>query len=240
MNDVFDQGLAVVAVIAVVAAARRTFPKIDGILVLFAALVAGVGLTFLYPALPTLQATILRGVLWGLGGSGFMKLAKVVGGDDSNPVGTAPKAGMVLLCCLALGGATGCGLLHSASPEIGPGIVKAMQWEEDAQAKLEQVQAVVSSLVTDPKVRANIQEKLDAVRTAIETARAATRGVKDMADADIAGAFSDFRTAWNLLVPLLKTIGLVSADGTRFSAAGPGAYHPPALPVPLAMALGGK
>jgi hypothetical protein len=90
-----DQALAVAFIIAAVDALRTRYPKIDGFLVLLVACAAGVGLSFLDPA-ADVKATILRGILWGGAGSGFMHLAKTAGGapspsDEAKAVGPLPS-----------------------------------------------------------------------------------------------------------------------------------------------------
>lgn len=87
-SNLADAALAVPACIAVVKAARTTFPKIDGVFVLGVSLAAGEALSWLFSDGLALKPILLQGALWGLSGSGFMVVADRVAGVMS----PAPKA----------------------------------------------------------------------------------------------------------------------------------------------------
>lgn len=80
---ILDQAIAIGFIVATVQALRTKWPKIDGFLVLLTAAVVGVGLSFLDEGSATIRATILRGILWGGAGSGFMHVAKTIAGTES-------------------------------------------------------------------------------------------------------------------------------------------------------------
>jgi hypothetical protein len=67
--------VAPAAVVAAVKAVRDSFPKIDGLMVLGAAAIAGTGISWLVgPAGEPIRDMIARGVFWGFAGSGFMAI----------------------------------------------------------------------------------------------------------------------------------------------------------------------
>lgn len=73
--SLIDVAMGPAAVVAAVKAARTTFPKIDGLLVLLFAGAFGFGLSYLFGDEPTIKATALQGLMWGLAGSGYMTIA---------------------------------------------------------------------------------------------------------------------------------------------------------------------
>jgi hypothetical protein len=74
-----SETVAGLAIIAVVKLVRDLMAKdISTLIIVLAACLVGIGISFLDPGTLTVKAEILRGLLWGLSGSGVVTVAKVM------------------------------------------------------------------------------------------------------------------------------------------------------------------
>lgn len=137
---------------------------------------------------------------------------------------------MLFATLLAL---TGCAELLTFLPKVIAGVT-------DAQMVLDKIEDYVDALFTvqpNPKLQRSIDIAMDRCRTALNVALRTTSAAKELSEADVEAAFSDFKKAYRNLLVLVEPLGVTEgAPGDKMAALPTGLVVPP----PLALDLLGK
>jgi hypothetical protein len=87
----------------------------------------------------------------------------------------------------------------------------------DAERKLEQVDAQAQAWFAkypNEKMRTDWQKAVDEARATLDVALKTARGAEDLAESDYQAAFQKFGLAWQQVIELATSVGIVSAAGT--------------------------
>lgn len=133
-----------------------------------------------------------------------------------------------LAAAISISSLTGCSFLASALPAVSEIV-------SDGSLILSTIEAFISGFFRnhpDPVTQAKYDAAMQKTRLALIAAERALAGVKDITEQDMAGAFAEFRAAYEELLQIISPMGVKSGD--RLAAA-PGQLM---VPSPAAFRIG--